>query len=75
MEVQKGDQNIEAFSFENEPKNFEQVDCYLTYTNEETHKIIRENLHLYLTGALICVAAAIFATNRYLRSDYDDLFN
>lgn len=30
---------------------------------------------LYLTGALICVAAAIFATNRYLRSDYDDLFN
>jgi len=44
MEVQKGDQGIEAFSFENEPKDFEQVDCYLTYTNEETHKIIRENL-------------------------------
>ena len=45
MEVQKGDNNIEAFSFENEPKDFEQVDCYLTYTNEETHKIIKENLH------------------------------
>lgn len=44
MEIQKGDQGIEAFSFENEPKDFEQVDCYLTYTNEETHKIIRENL-------------------------------
>lgn len=44
MEVQKGDQGIEAFSFENEPKDFEQVYCYLTYTNEETHKIIRENL-------------------------------
>ena len=44
MEVQKGDNGIEAFSFENEPKNFEQVDCYLTYTNEKTHKIIRENL-------------------------------
>ena len=44
MEVQKGDQGIEAFSFENEPKDFEQVDCYLTYTNEETHKIIRANL-------------------------------
>lgn len=44
MEVQKGDQGIEAFSFENEPKDFEQVDCYLTYTNEETHRIIRENL-------------------------------
>ena len=45
MQVQKGDEGIESFSFENEPKNFEQVDCYLTYTNEETHKIIKENLH------------------------------
>ena len=45
MEVQKGDNGIEAFSFENEPKDFEQVDCYLTYTNEKTHQIIRENLH------------------------------
>ena len=45
MEVQKGDKGIESFSFEDEPKDFEQVDCYLTYTNEETHKIIRENLH------------------------------
>lgn len=45
MEVQKGDQGIEAFSFENEPKDFEQVDCYLTYTNEKTHEIIRQNLH------------------------------
>ncbi len=45
MEVQKGDNGIEAFSFENPPKEFEQVDCYLTYTNENTHKIIRENLH------------------------------
>ena len=45
MEVQKGDNGIEAFSFENPPKEFEQVDCYLTYTNEKTHKIIRENLH------------------------------
>ena len=45
MEVQKGDQGIEAFSFEDEPKDFDQVDCYLTYTNEKTHKIIRNNLH------------------------------
>ena len=45
MEVQKGDQGIEAFSFEDEPKDFEQVDCYLTYTNEKTHEIIRQNLH------------------------------
>lgn len=45
MEVQKGDKGIEAFSFENEPKDFEQVDCYLTYTNKETHDIIKKNLH------------------------------
>ena len=45
MEVQKGDNGIEAFSFENKPKEFEQVDCYLTYTNEKTHDIIRQNLH------------------------------
>ena len=44
MEVQKGDEIAEAFSFEDEPKKFEQVDCYLTYTNEKTHKIIRKNL-------------------------------
>ena len=45
MQVQKGDQGIEAFSFEDKPKDFEQVDCYLTYTNEKTHEIIRNNLH------------------------------
>jgi len=45
MELQKGEDGLQPFSFENEPKDFEQVDCYLTYTNEETHKIIRENLH------------------------------
>ena len=45
MEVQKGDKGVEAFSFEDEPKDFEQVDCYLTYTNEKTHEISRENLH------------------------------
>ncbi len=45
MEVQKGDEGIEAFSFEDEPKDFKQVDCYLTYTNEKTHEIIRKNLN------------------------------
>ena len=45
MEVQKGDVDIIPFSFEDKMKDFEQVDCWLTYTNEETHKIIRENLH------------------------------
>ena len=45
MEVQKGDENIVPFSLDDEIKEFEQQDCYLTYTNEETHKIIRANLH------------------------------
>ena len=45
MEVQKGDKKIVPFSFEDEIKDFEQVDCYLTYTNAETHKIIMDNLH------------------------------
>ena len=45
MEVQKGDEDIVPFSLDDEVKGFEQQDCYLTYTNEETHKIIRENLH------------------------------
>ena len=45
MEIQKGDDNIVPFSFEDEIKDLKQVDCYLTYTNEGTHKIIRENLH------------------------------
>ena len=46
LEVQKGDEIIEFFSMENGcKKDDNQMDCYLTYTNEETHKIIRENLH------------------------------
>ncbi|MCI8273853.1 MAG: tRNA uridine-5-carboxymethylaminomethyl(34) synthesis enzyme MnmG [Clostridia bacterium] len=45
MEVQKGDVDIIPFSFENKMKEFEQVDCYLTYTNEKTHEIIKANLH------------------------------
>ena len=45
MEIQKGDEEIEMFSFEDEPRKIEQVDCYLTYTTQETHDIIRKNLH------------------------------
>ena len=45
MKIQNGDKDIVSFSFENENIQKEQVPCYLTYTNEETHKIIRENLH------------------------------
>ena len=46
MEEQFGDEKIVPFSFENTSENLErdQVSCWLTYTNEETHKIIRENI-------------------------------
>jgi len=45
MEIQEGDEEIVAFSFENELEKKKQEPCYLTYTNEKTHQIIRENLH------------------------------
>ena len=45
MEIQEGDKEIVPFSFENEPRQIEQVPCYLAYTNEKTHEIIRKNLH------------------------------
>ena len=45
MEIQEGDIHTEMFSFEDEIINKKQLPCYLTYTNEETHRVIRENLH------------------------------
>ena len=46
MEIQNGDSELEAFSFEDKLNNdIEQLPCYLTYTNEKTHEIIRKNLH------------------------------
>lgn len=47
MEPQHGDEKIVPFSFENRAEAIikEQIPCYLTYTNLETHKIIQDNLH------------------------------
>jgi tRNA uridine 5-carboxymethylaminomethyl modification enzyme len=45
MEVQEGDPGVELFSFEDGEINTDQVPCWLTYTNEKTHEIIRKNLH------------------------------
>ena len=45
MELQPGDDTIEPFSFRTEHKPENRAVCYLTYTNEETHRIIRENFH------------------------------
>ncbi|MCC8101256.1 MAG: tRNA uridine-5-carboxymethylaminomethyl(34) synthesis enzyme MnmG [Clostridiales bacterium] len=46
MEEQKGDEYIVPFSFTTDPKSVqkEQISCWLTYTNEKTHEIIRENI-------------------------------
>ena len=45
MEVQPGDETVEPFSFRTQVKPRNEAVCYLTYTNEQTHKIIRDNLH------------------------------
>ena len=46
MEIQKGDDKLEAFSMEDDiEKDDNQLPCYLTYTNERTHEIIRKNLN------------------------------
>jgi len=45
MEEQKGDEPIIPFSFETDSIDIEQKSCYLTFTNSETHRVIKENLH------------------------------
>jgi tRNA uridine 5-carboxymethylaminomethyl modification enzyme len=45
MAIQPGDEKVRNFSFISDIKGREQLPCWLTYTTEETHRIIRENLH------------------------------
>ncbi len=45
MTEQKGDEKIVPFSFMNDELEKDQVSCWLTYTNEETHTVIRNNFH------------------------------
>ena len=47
MQIQEGDAKIVPFSFENKPEDIqkEQINCYLTHTNEKTHQIIKDNIH------------------------------
>ena len=45
MELQPGDEKVEPFSFRTEHTPYNAAVCYLTYTNEQTHEIIRANLH------------------------------
>ncbi|WP_026759602.1 tRNA uridine-5-carboxymethylaminomethyl(34) synthesis enzyme MnmG [Selenomonas ruminantium] len=44
MEIQPGDEECRNFSFMSDEVTREQIPCYLTYTNEETHKILRDNM-------------------------------
>ncbi len=59
MEEQSGDEPITPFSFLTDRKLENTRKCYLTWTNEETHRIIRENLHRapMFTGAITGVGA------------------
>lgn len=62
MEPQPGDERITPFSFLTDGEMTNRAQCYLTYTNEETHRIIRENIHrapmyagtIHGTGARYC---------------------
>lgn len=46
LEIQHGDSDIQPFSFETSREELENiVPCYVAYTNEETHRVIRENIH------------------------------
>ena len=45
LEVQEGDEEIIPFSFDNDEIIRDQLPCYVTWTNEETHSIIRANMH------------------------------
>ena len=45
MELQPGEEDCECFSFRTEHRPNNAAVCYLTYTNEQTHQIIRDNLH------------------------------
>lgn len=45
LEVQNGDEHILPFSFENSEIEIDQIPCWLTYTNDQTHKVIKDNLH------------------------------
>ena len=62
MEPQPGDKTITPFSFLTDGRLENRAQCFLTYTNEETHRIIRENIHrapmyagtIHGTGARYC---------------------
>src|SRR3990170_3548024 len=45
LEPQPGDSDPKPFSFSNDKIEREQLPCYITYTNEKTHEVIRKNLH------------------------------
>ena len=46
LEEQSGDERIVPFSFETKGELKNQVNCYIAYTNEKTHQVIQDNIHL-----------------------------
>ncbi|HHB83486.1 MAG TPA: tRNA uridine-5-carboxymethylaminomethyl(34) synthesis enzyme MnmG, partial [Devosia sp.] len=46
LDIQQGDENPQPFSFLTKEVTGEQVDCAITHTNERTHEVIRDNLHV-----------------------------
>ncbi len=44
MEIQYGDKNVVPFSFLNEKIEFDEIPCWLSYTNDKTHKVIMDNI-------------------------------
>ena len=65
MEEQFGDEKIVPFSFTNKEEDIkrEQISCWLTYTNEETHKIIRDNLDRSPIYAIQTMMPKLHSTN------------
>lgn len=45
LEVQEGDEKMLPFSFDSDSIERPSLNCYVTYTNDETHKIIKDNIH------------------------------
>ncbi len=81
MEPQPGDEPVTPFSFLTDKKLTNRMQCYLTWTNERTHQIIRENLHrapMYRgdikgTGARYCPSIED-KINRFADKDRHQIF-
>ena len=58
LELQPGDDNPKPFSFLTDRLDVEQLPCYVTYTNERVHDLIRANLHRASSNGSAALVAA-----------------